>query len=98
MRVLIEIPEEDIPKLQEVIDVNLAFIDKHVSQCTYPYMELGRRTNGDVMRALFPHIEAETYGLITSVKGLDCNKGALDPYRQFWSDWWNAPYRAEGGE
>ena len=49
-------------------------------------------TNGDVIKAMFPYIESETYGLITSVKGLDCDKRALDPYRHFWSDWWNAPY------
>ena len=50
-------------------------------------------TNGDMIKALFPNIEVETYGVVTSVKGLDCNKGALDPYRHFWSDWWNAPYK-----
>ena len=52
-------------------------------------------TNGDVIKAMFPYIEVENHGLITSIKGLDCDKSALDPYRQFWSEWWNAPYRGE---
>lgn len=55
-------------------------------------------TNGEVMKAMFPYIEVSTYGVVTSVKGLDCNKGALDPYRHFWSEWWNAPYKVESEE
>lgn len=55
-------------------------------------------TNGDMIAAMFPYIEVENRGLITSVKGLDCNKGALDPYRHFWREWWNAPYKAESEE
>lgn len=50
-------------------------------------------TNGEVIKALFPYIEIEAWGLMIRVKGLDCNKGALDPYRYFDADWWNAPYQ-----
>ena len=52
-------------------------------------------TNGDMIAAMFPYIEVDTYGLVTSVKGLDCDKGALDPYRHFWTDWWKAPFKPE---
>lgn len=56
-------------------------------------------TNGEVIQALFPYIEVTNYGLVTQVKGLDCDKRALDPYRHFWSDWWNSPYPYQkGGE
>ena len=49
-------------------------------------------TNGDVMKAIFPDIEVRKFGVVTEVKGLDCSKEALLPYRHFWTDWWNAPY------
>ena len=50
-------------------------------------------TNGEVIKALFPHIEVRNHGVVVQVKGLDCDKGALDPYKYFWKDWWDAPYQ-----
>lgn len=53
-------------------------------------------TNGEVIKALFPYIEVSNQGVVVRVKGLDCDKGALDPYRYFWMEWWNAPYQKGG--
>ena len=50
-------------------------------------------TNGDMMAAMFPQIEVETHEGITSVKGLSCDKGTLDPYVHFWGEWWNARFK-----
>ena len=55
-------------------------------------------TNGEVIKMLFPYIEVSNYGVVVRVKGLDCDKGALDPYRYFWTDWWNAPYKEGANE
>lgn len=40
MKIVIDIPDSDVPKKQEVISVNLHFIDGKVCGCTYPFEEL----------------------------------------------------------
>lgn len=78
--------------------MNKAELIRALAEMLADKMEIDEEpTNGEVMQALFPYIEVTNYGLVTCVKGLDCNKGALDPYRHFWSDWWNSPYQ-KGGE
>lgn len=78
--------------------MNKAELIRALAEMLADKMEIDEEpTNGEVIQALFPYIEVTNYGLVTSVKGLDCNKGALDPYRHFWSDWWNSPYK-KGGE
>ena len=40
MKILIDIPDSDVPKKQELISVDLHFIDGKVCECTYPFEEL----------------------------------------------------------
>ena len=40
MQILIEIPDSEIPKNQELVHLSLHFIDRHICECSYPYMEL----------------------------------------------------------
>lgn len=63
-----------------------------------PNKRFSGMTNGEVIQALFPYIKVETYERTTSVKWLDCDKGAVDPYSYFWSKWWNASYKVESEE
>ena len=40
MQIVIDIPDSDIPKKQELISVDLHFINGKVCECTYPFEEL----------------------------------------------------------
>jgi len=40
MKIVIDIPNEEVPNKQEIIDVTLHFIDGEVCECTYPYIVL----------------------------------------------------------
>ena len=40
MQIVLYIPDEDIPKRQDVLTVDFVFIDGHISQCDYPFEEL----------------------------------------------------------
>ena len=40
MQIMIDIPDEDIPKRQDVLTVDFVFIDGHISQCDYPFEEV----------------------------------------------------------
>ena len=42
MLVLIDIPDKDIPKRQDMLEIDIMFIDGHISQCTYPFEVLKR--------------------------------------------------------
>jgi hypothetical protein len=42
-------------------------------------------TNGDVIKAMFPNVEASVFVKEVGVKG-------LDTYSTFTKKWWNAPY------
>ena len=37
MKLLIDIPDTDIPKRQDMLEIDIMFIDGHISQCTYPF-------------------------------------------------------------
>lgn len=40
MQIVIDIPNNDIPSKQNVINLDLHFIDGHICECTYPFKEL----------------------------------------------------------
>lgn len=40
MQILIDIPNEEVPNNQEIIDINLHFIAGEVCECSYPYIVL----------------------------------------------------------
>ena len=80
--------------IKEALEVVADLCVKQLPSVT-PNKSFDGMTNGEVIKALFPYIEAETYEYTTSVKWLDCDKDASDPYSYFWSEWWNAPYTAE---
>ena len=37
MKLVIEIPDREVPKHQDTIDVHISFIDGTISQCNYPF-------------------------------------------------------------
>ena len=37
MKLIIEIPDTDIPKRQDILSVDLCFVGGQVGQCTYPF-------------------------------------------------------------
>ena len=37
MKLLIDIPDTDIPKRQDILSVDLSFVGGQVGQCTYPF-------------------------------------------------------------
>lgn len=53
MQIVIDIPNEEVPSKQEIIDINLHFIAGEVCECTYPYMVLpkghGRLIDADAL-------------------------------------------------
>ncbi len=40
MQIVIDIPNSDIPLKQNIITLDLHFIDGHICECTYPFKEL----------------------------------------------------------
>lgn len=54
MQIVIDIPNNDIPLKQNVITLDLHFIDGHICECTYPFKELleghGRLIDADETR------------------------------------------------
>ena len=50
MQIMIDIPDKDIPKRQDVLTVDFVFIDGHISQCDYPFQELPKG-HGDLKDA-----------------------------------------------
>lgn len=40
MKIVIDIPNEEVPTKQEIIDISLHFIAGEVCECTYPYIVL----------------------------------------------------------
>lgn len=55
MQIVIDIPNSDISLKQNVITLDLHFIDGHICECTYPFKELlkghGRLIDADKLRA-----------------------------------------------
>ena len=66
---------------------------------TFNFVEIpDNATNGDVIKAIFP--KAEFYDMAFTVHAttkVTSNgvKGGIS--YDFWKDWWNAPYKREGG-
>lgn len=40
MQIIIEIPDEDVPNKQDIMKIDLHFINGEVCECTYPYIVL----------------------------------------------------------
>ena len=79
MQIVIDIPNEEVPNKQEIIDISLHFIAGEVCECSYPYIILPENpTNGDMVRAIF------NYRGWTAIKE-----------RMAHTLWWNAPYEKE---
>ena len=57
MQIVIDIPNSDIPLKQDVITLDLHFIDGHICECTYPFKELlnghGRLIDADALEIVF---------------------------------------------
>ena len=57
MQIVIDIPNSDISLKQNVITLDLHFIDEHICECTYPFKELlkghGRLIDADALVAVF---------------------------------------------
>ncbi len=43
MQIVIDIPNSDIPLKQNVIILDLHFIDGHICECTHPFKELPKK-------------------------------------------------------
>ena len=48
VRIVIEIPDNEIPTRQEIVEVGIHFIDGKVCECTYPFQELPKN-HGDLI-------------------------------------------------
>ena len=44
MKIMIDIPDSEVPTSNELFLVSLQFIDGHVCECTYPFEELKAET------------------------------------------------------
>ena len=57
MQIVIDIPNSDISLKQNVITLDLHFIDGHICECTYPFKELleghGRLIDADALETVF---------------------------------------------
>ena len=42
MKVVSEIPDREVPKHQDIIDVHISFVDGTISQCNYPFEVLSK--------------------------------------------------------
>lgn len=89
MKIVIDIPNEEVPDKQEIIDISLHFIDGKLCGCTYPFGELRDMTNGEILKTIFPSITEEFNNRPNevAVSGLDVNE------KVFQLDWWNKSYK-----
>jgi hypothetical protein len=59
MQIVIDIPNSDISLKQNVITLDLHFIDGHICECTYPFKELpkkhGRLIDANKLEAMMYH-------------------------------------------
>ena len=66
MKLLIDIPNADIPKTQDIVDISIHFIDGEVCECTYPFKVLpkghGRLIDADELIRQYKLDEATKYG------------------------------------
>ena len=40
MKIVIDIPDNEVPKRREIVEIGLQFIDGEVCECTYPFQVL----------------------------------------------------------
>ena len=40
MKIVIDIPENEVPKRREIVEIGLQFMDGEVCECTYPFQVL----------------------------------------------------------
>lgn len=40
MRLVIDIPDDEVPKRREIVEIGLQFMDGEVCECTYPFQIL----------------------------------------------------------
>lgn len=52
MKLLIYIPDDEIPKRQEIMSIDLHFIDGKVCECTYPFEEITNLSNEEIEKYL----------------------------------------------
>lgn len=54
MKLIIDIPDKDIPTKQDILQIGLHFMDGKVVECDYPFMELpkshGRLIDADALK------------------------------------------------
>lgn len=66
MQIMIEIPNEEVPNKQEIIDISLHFIAGEVCECSYPYIVLpkghGRLIDADLIAKQYGLGDATKYG------------------------------------
>ena len=72
MKIVIDIPNDEIPKKQEYMEIGLHFIDGTVCECTYPFSVLpkghGELIDKDAVLDMMNHGILEEY--ITTMGGV----------------------------
>lgn len=68
MQLVIDIPEKDVPKRQELMTINLHFIAGEVCECSYPYKVLpkehGRLIDEDILCGRLRDSYLDSFGLM----------------------------------
>lgn len=77
MQIVIEVPEEDIPKRQEIKIIEVHFIDGQVCGCTYPY-EVNEL---DKIRAEIANLDDAEYEIEGYYKAVQDVLQIIDKYR-----------------
>ena len=60
MKLIIDISDTDIPKSQDMLEIDIMFIDGHISQCTYP-CEILKREPIEVLQEIRQEIAESKY-------------------------------------
>jgi len=54
MKIVIDIPDNEVPKRREIVEIGLQFMDGEVCECTYPFQVLpkghGRLIDADYLK------------------------------------------------
>lgn len=48
MQIIIDIPDNEVPKRQEIVEIGLHFMDGELCECTYPFQVLPKG-HGDLI-------------------------------------------------
>ena len=99
MKLIIEIPDEQIPTKHEIIDIPTHFIDKQVVEAGgLGFMQIpDNATNGEVIKAMFPNLEIEYTDTDEYTNKPRYVKLIVENtiITRMSADSWNAPYKAE---